>query len=90
MELQEGLTFFPGDPQFTVKAVCTIGQHSYFGLSALSMSNHTGTHIDFPSHVLPGAKNSSDFTLDQLRGKGVVVDVQDAKSITLKLIQDHS
>ncbi len=42
---------YPGDPNFTVETLCHIGKDSCFGLSKISMSNHMGTHIDFPSHA---------------------------------------
>jgi len=74
---------YPGDPNFTLETLCHIGKDSCFGLSKISMSNHMGTHIDFPSHVVKEGKTSSDYDISDLIGEGIVIEIPpDAKSIT--------
>ena len=41
----------------------------------ISMNLHTGTHIDFPKHMIPEGKLSDDYEIDQFIGKCYVVDV---------------
>lgn len=40
----------------------------------LCMNNHTGTHVDGPSHMLPMGKNLSELGLEKLIGPAVVID----------------
>lgn len=40
----------------------------------LSLNLHTGTHIDFPLHMIPGGKTSEDYTVDQFVGRCYVKD----------------
>jgi arylformamidase len=74
-EISEKTIVFPGDPKFNTEAVCTINKKSNYNLCHLHLGNHTGTHIDFPSHVIPGGKNSNDFSIDELIGSGLIVEV---------------
>ncbi len=41
----------------------------------LNLNLHTGTHIDFPKHMIEGGKTSKDYGIDQFTGKCYVVDV---------------
>jgi len=54
-------TDYPGDPEFK-RDIIAGSPDSGFELSALSMSSHCATHIDFPSHFIKGAKTASDYS----------------------------
>lgn len=83
VKLTPETTIYPGDPTLTIDSVCHINEKNCFGLSKLTMSNHFGTHIDFPSHVIPGGKTSSDYNINDLIGNGIIIEIPiDAKSIT--------
>lgn len=68
-------TVYPGDPTLSIKSFCEVGDHSCFGLAEITMSNHMGTHIDFPSHVIKGGKSSSDYDLSDLSGNCLIIEV---------------
>jgi len=73
---------FPGDPSFSVDPVCSISESSSFSLCKMQMGNHMGTHVDFPAHVIKGGKTSTDYSLDDLIGEGVIIEIpHDVKSI---------
>lgn len=76
-EITETLDVFPGDPVFGCKQISAINpeEAGSFNLCELHMGNHIGTHIDFPSHVLPGGKTSSDYPLSKLIGQGCIIKV---------------
>lgn len=81
--ISEGTVVFPGDPQYKAENICSIDKGSQYNLCHMHFGNHTGTHIDFPSHVLKGGKTSSDFPIDSLVGSGLIIEVpDDEKSIT--------
>ena len=57
--------------------------------SELTMNLHTGTHIDFPLHMIKDGSNSNTENLDTLIGKAKVFDVTHLKEkITSEDIKD--
>jgi len=81
---------FPGDPIFSTKQICSISDESFFNLSEMCFGNHTGTHIDFPAHVKKGGKVSNDYSIGELIGDGLIVDVpENMDSISRSLIMSQ-
>ena len=57
---------YPGDPRFSIDDVASLAEGARFQLCHMHLGNHTGTHIDFPAHVIPGGKTSSDLSFRSL------------------------
>jgi arylformamidase len=57
-ELNSNTIVFPGDPCFQSETISDIGINSNVTLQKLQFCNHSGTHIDFPSHVIKNGKSS--------------------------------
>lgn len=74
LTLEQGMPVYPGDPAFTRHAFLT---HEPDGLqaSALSMSCHTGTHIDAPRHFIAGGATIDQLPVDRLIGPAFVADI---------------
>lgn len=90
VNISEELVAFPGDPLYQNEQVCSLAEGSHFHLSKIHLGNHTGTHIDFPSHVISGGKTSSDFPIEKLIGYGLIIDVPDKEtSITKSFLEDQ-
>jgi kynurenine formamidase len=51
------------------------------------LSTHVGTHIDAPSHMLSGAKNISDFSVDKFYGHGVLIDARGQEEVGSQLLK---
>ena len=66
---------YPGDPKFKLSYLKTMEEGSPFSLSSFSMSSHTGTHIDAPSHFLPGGSNVDELPLSLLIGTAVLIQI---------------
>ena len=66
---------YPGDPIFQCKPIQAITNECPAALHELTLCNHLGTHIDFPSHVIPNGKTSSDYDLNDLHLTCQVIDV---------------
>jgi kynurenine formamidase len=60
-----------------------------FAEQRLTISSHTGTHIDLPSHIIEGAPSLETFDINRFAGKGVVLDVRDAPGnvITIEMLK---
>lgn len=81
-------TVFPGVDPFSSEPILSLKKGDIVGLSKMKLANHLGTHIDFPQHLFINGKNSSSHKLDQLRGKGIIIEVPDTmKAITKEFIQ---
>ena len=89
--ISEELVTFPGDPQFKSEDINSLEKGSKFHLSEIHLGNHTGTHIDFPSHVVKGGKTRNDFPIESLIGHGLIVEVpNNESSITKGFIKKQS
>ena len=59
-------------------------------LSAIACSNHTGTHVDAPSHFLKDGITIDQMTLESLCGDAVVLDCTDLEEkITAADLEIH-
>lgn len=46
-----------------------------FTMEEVSMTTHTGTHIDAPLHFIPEGKTLNEFPLETFMGEGVAIDL---------------
>lgn len=86
-KISEKTIVFPGDPKYQSEDVCSLDKGSQYHLRHMHFGNHTGTHVDYPSHIEEGGKTSSDFPIESLIGSGLIIEVPDhEKSITKSFI----
>jgi len=72
-----GMPSWPGDPEPLIERFATIGPESFCNTSKLSMSVHTGTHMDAPLHFIEGAASMDAMPLDAVIGEARVVQIND-------------
>ena len=72
--LKPGIPVYPGDPSFELHAFLT---HEQDGLqaSALSMSCHSGTHLDAPRHFCANGETIDQLPIGRLIGPAYVADL---------------
>ena len=75
MPLFGGMPSFPGDPPFVSEPVLRIARGAPYDLSRLTLGSHAGTHLDPPSHFLPGGTSADRIDLGTLQGPCRVVEV---------------
>ena len=73
-EALRGLPGYPGDPPLVVETLARTGESAY-GLQQLSLTTHTGTHVDAPLHFLPDGRDIATMPIDQWIGEAAVVDL---------------
>lgn len=76
--LSPGLVFFPGDPA----PVFSTRQVGGYLITDLQLTSHSGTHIDAPSHYLPGSGTIDMVSLDHLVGPCRVIETESMHEIT--------
>jgi len=65
----------PGDPPVTFTKVARHATDGY-EVTSIRLGSHAGTHLDAPRHFFPEGRAVSDFPLDRLMGRGVIIDVR--------------
>jgi len=81
---------YPGTEPPTFSTACTIEDMGFLE-KKITLYSHTGTHMDAPAHIIPGAKTLDKMPPDRFAGKGAVVElaVNDGPTIDLKLLKPH-
>lgn len=51
--ITNGMKVWPGDPEVEIAQFASISSEGYC-LNRISMGTHSGTHVDFPGHILEG------------------------------------
>jgi kynurenine formamidase len=84
--LEDNITVYPGTPPPAFTPISTI-ERDGFAERSITLTTHTGTHMDAPCHILPGSKSLDQFPIDNFIGKGIVVDCTNTNAISLSLLQ---
>lgn len=67
---------FPGNPQ-PIRSVSTTARDRGYLSYAWTLDEHTGTHVDSPSHFDEGALTIEKIPIDRFVGKGIVLDFEE-------------
>lgn len=67
---------YPGDPKTEIRKIKQIKKGDEYNLSKISMSTHTGTHIDSPNHFYAKGKTIDNIRLSAFYGKCTVVTIK--------------
>lgn len=73
---------WPGDPNVQILRVMEITNGDMANVSAMSMSVHTGTHVDAPLHYFQDGKAVDELILKSLIGRAYVLYLPDIDLIT--------
>lgn len=84
--LSPELPVWPGDPILRFTHVASLDAGNAFTLTELTMSAHTGTHVDAPAHYVRGGSGADVLPLDALVGPARVVDTGEADVITADVL----
>jgi len=90
IEISPETTVFPGDPTFQAEPISEVKHGSTFTLLHFHFGNHTGTHIDFPAHVIVKGKTSSAYPLERLMGTMQLIEVPGDGHVTLRHVESLS
>jgi arylformamidase len=68
----------PADPPVQSRLICEPKKDGW-RVEQLTLTSHTGSHIDAPSHIIPNGASIDQLPLDSFVGKAVVADLRDAR-----------
>lgn len=73
LPIREGMPVWPGDSGPECREVKSLEEDGY-ALQTICFSNHLGTHLDTPSHVVKGGMTLDRIPLEILIGKAALLD----------------
>lgn len=94
--ISDKLPVWPGDPAVSIKQRLSIEKGNSYNISELSLSTHTGTHIDAPYHFEQNGLKVDELPLDVLIGRARVfafasggdrIDLPDVKALNLSGVE---
>lgn len=88
LPISPGMPVWPGDPSVILERVKKIEEGANSNVSHLSLSAHTGTHVDAPYHFLGGDSPTIDrLPLKLLTGRAYVLHLPDVDLITASVLE---
>jgi len=82
---------WPGDPPVIFTTLSSISKGDGSNLTQLTMSLHTGTHIDAPKHFFDHGKTTEQIPFEKLIGEVLVVGIDETVDvITESILRMHS
>ena len=87
MPLTEDMPVWPGSPGHAARLVKSLAGGDPVDATELTLELHTGTHLDAPSHMFPGAATMGEYDLATAFGKALVVDTGAASRIDASVLE---
>lgn len=81
--LHDGMIHWPGDPECHIKRVVSMDDGAVCNLTHLSLSAHTGTHMDAPRHFVADGKTMEQMPLEAVIGRCRVFEMECEGQITV-------
>jgi arylformamidase len=89
LPLRTGMVRWPGDPGVKIERRLSIDRGDADNLSVISMSAHTGTHMDAPLHFLESGAAMDEMPLSAVMGTARVIEIADPESIKPDELAPH-
>jgi arylformamidase len=84
--IRQGMPVYPKDPRFRSRQLSTLEKDGV-SMHKLMFGNHTGTHVDAPSHMIAGGSSVTDLPLELLNGRTRVVEIHHPEKIDAPELQ---
>ena len=85
--LRDGMPHWPGDPECKITRVSKMEEGAVCNLTHLSMSAHTGTHMDAPRHFVADGITMDQMPLEPVIGRCKVIEFDVEDQITAEDLQ---
>lgn len=89
MPLHNGMVHWPGDPPFHIERAEDQEKCDEVTVSRLSLSAHTGTHMDAPLHYIRQAPGIDTMPIDATIGTARVIAISDPETIRRAELLPH-
>jgi arylformamidase len=79
--VRSGMVRWPDDPEVEIVRVADMANGHAYNLSRISMSAHTGTHIDAPLHLLSDGQAVDQMPLEAMVGPARVIEITNPRAV---------
>lgn len=89
---KNGMVGWPGDPAFSIKRISDmddVDKKCDLNVSLITMTSHTGTHMDAPLHWIRDGKSIDEMPLNTTVGRARVIEIKDLESIKVSELKDY-
>ena len=80
--ITDGMAYWPDNAPVHIRRTLSMADGAAANVSEISMSVHTGTHVDAPLHFLPDGTDAAQLDLSKLMGPALLVAVDSQKFIS--------
>ncbi len=75
LELTPNVVVYPGDPKPEFRELKSVGLGDAYNLTSLTLTTHTGTHIDPPKHLIDDGLSVDKIDFSRLLGAAQVMEI---------------
>ncbi|WP_436513159.1 cyclase family protein [Clostridium thermobutyricum] len=83
--IEEGMSTYSEEEKANIENLSIIKSDGY-NVKKISLSNHTGTHIDLPNHIFEDGNRLEDIRLEKFIGSAFILDCRNIKQISKEYI----
>jgi arylformamidase len=87
--LRTGMANWPGDLGVTIQQTQNINEGDVCNVRTISMSAHTGTHMDAPLHFIANGRSIDTMPIDATVGSARVIGIDDEQVIGPEELERH-
>jgi len=84
--IRNKMPVYPGSDSPVIRKICSVAKDGFME-HLMTLSTHTGTHIDAPAHLLPDGKCLDGIDASAFIGRAITIDCTHMRQITLTSIQ---
>jgi arylformamidase len=86
----DGMVHWEGDPAVKINYFASIATGAPCNVSLLTMSAHTGTHMDGPRHFIKDGRGLEELPLDAVMGPCRVIELQSKEFVKVEDLKPHN
>jgi len=90
LPLRNAMVHWPGNDPPRVELIHDVEKGARAPLWEITISSHTGTHIDAPRHFQPDGKTIDQMPLDTMIGPARVIEIKDTETIKPEELAAHN
>jgi arylformamidase len=85
-----GMPLYPGTKPPELTTLCTVNKNGFIE-KRISISSHTGTHMDAPAHIIPQGATLDQWPVDRFAGRASVLDLTNLQTphIEVEILKRH-
>jgi len=87
--VRTGMVEWPGDASARVERTADMNRGAGCNVSSITLSSHTGTHVDAPLHFIHGAPGLDSLDFSTTIGPARVIEIPDTDTITEDDLHKH-